>query len=182
MMVASRTAIVSRQKANEVSIAELQELVGKSREAAMQLWAKVSAEKTAYTAALAEYKVNLANFSAKRAALMDMLSPAKMDKMLASSAQSIEDSWTTMTLQRGMRELSRLMSEDFERIYLASEEIKKLMQGVYNTFIEKFAFQKMKVPSLDLELHHTKLKLLVNDTDSFAKDPAQRARHGNTSW
>ena len=76
-------AIVGRQKANEVSIAELQELVGKSREAAMQLWAKVSAEKTAYTAALAEYKVNLANFSAKRAALMDMLSAAKMDKMLA---------------------------------------------------------------------------------------------------
>jgi hypothetical protein len=171
MMVSSRAAIASRQQANEASVAELKELVGKSREVAMQLWAKVSAEKTAYTAALAEYKVNLASFAAKRTMLMDLLNAAKMDKMLGASAQAIEDSWTTVTLQRGMRELARLMSEDFEKIYLASEDIKKLMQGVYNTFIDKFAFQKMQVPSLDLELHHTKLKLLVNDTDAFARDP-----------
>jgi len=171
MMESSRAAIASRDRANEASRAELKELVGKSREAAMQLWAKVSAEKTAYTAALAEYKVNLAGFTAKRNALMGMLSAAKMEKLLAASAQAIEDSWTTVTLQRGMRELSRLMSEDFERIYAASEEIKKLMQGVYNTFIEKFGFPQMQVPSLELELHHTKLKLLVNDTDTFARDP-----------
>jgi hypothetical protein len=56
-------------------------------------------------------------------------------------------------------------------VFLASEDIKKLMQGVYNTFIEKFGFQKMKLPSLDLDPHRTKLQLLVMQTDQFVKDP-----------
>ena len=45
------------------------------------------------------------------------------------------------------------------------------MQGVYNTFIEKFGFQKMKVPPLDLDPQRTKLQLLVMQTEQFVKDP-----------
>ena len=177
MMVSSRTAVANKQQANQAAMAELQGLVGKSREVVTKLWQKITAEKAAYNAALAEYKVNHSNFSAKRAALMDMLNPAKMDMMLAQSAQAMEDSWTTVGLQRAMRELSRLMSADFERVFAASEDIKKLMQGVYNTFVEKFGFQRMTLPSLDLELHATKLKLLVAETDEFSRDPINVANY-----
>ena len=177
MMVSSRTAVANKQQANLAAMAELQGLVGKSREVVTKLWQKITSEKAAYNAALAEYKVNHSNFSAKRAALMDMLNPAKMDMMLAQSAQAMEDSWTTVGLQRAMRELSRLMSADFERVFAASEDIKKLMQGVYNTFVEKFGFQRMTLPSLDLELHATKLKLLVAETDEFSRDPINVANY-----
>ena len=177
MMVSSRTAVANKQQANLAAMAELQGLVGKSREVVTKLWQKITAEKAAYNAALAEYKVNHSNFSAKRAALMDMLNSAKMDAMLAQSAQAMEDSWTTVGLQRAMRELSRLMSADFERVFAASEDIKKLMQGVYNTFVEKFGFQKMTLPSLDLELHATKLKLLVAETEEFSRDPINVANY-----
>ena len=177
MMVSSRTAVANKQQANQAAMAELQGLVGKSREVVTKLWQKITAEKAAYNAALAEYKVNHSNFSAKRAALMDMLNSAKMDAMLAQSAQAMEDSWTTVGLQRAMRELSRLMSADFERVFAASEDIKKLMQGVYNTFVEKFGFQKMTLPSLDLELHATKLKLLVAETEEFSRDPINVANY-----
>jgi hypothetical protein len=177
MMVSSRASIANRQQANQASIGELQGLVGKSREVVTKLWQKISSEKGAYNSALAEYKVNHSNFSAKRSALMDMLNPVKLDQMLALSAQAMEDSWTTVGLQRAMRELSRLMSADFERVYAASEDIKKLMQGVYNTFVEKFGFQRMTLPSLDLELHATKLKLLVAETDEFSRDPINVANY-----
>ncbi len=82
-----------------------------------------------------------------------------------------------MGLQRAMRELAKLMSADFERVFAASEDIKKLMQGVYNTFVEKFGFQRMNLPSLDLELHATKLKLLVAETDQFSRDPVNVANY-----
>ena len=177
MMVSSRASVANKQKANLASIAELQGLVGKSREVVTKLWQKITSEKGAYNAALAEYKVNHASFSAKRSALMDMLNPAKLDMMLAQSAQAMEDSWTTVGLQRAMRELSRLMSADFERVFAASEDIKKLMQGVYNTFVEKFGFQKMVLPSLSLELNATKLKLLVAETDEFSRDPINVANY-----
>jgi hypothetical protein len=80
-------------------------------------------------------------------------------------------------LQRAMRELARLMNADFERVFAASEDIKKLMQGVYNTFVEKFGFQKMQLPTLDLELHATKLKLLVAETEAFSRDPINVANY-----
>ena len=171
MMASSRASVGKKQDANLAEIAELQGLVGKSREVVTKLWAKITAEKNAYNAALAEYKVNHAQFSARKSMLMDLLNPGKLDQVLGKSAQAIEDSWTTVGLQRGMNELVRLMSEDFELVFAASEDIKKLMQGVYDKFIAKFGFQRMRVPTLDLDPHRTKLKLLVHETEAFAKDP-----------
>ena len=171
MMSSSRASLAKRQQANEAEIAELNGLVGKSRDVVTKLWGRITAEKNAYNAALTEYKVNHQKFSARKTALIDMLNAQKLDAALATSAKAIEDSWTTMGLQRGMTQLSAVMLKDFEDVFVASEDIKKLMQGVYNTFIEKFAFQKMTVPSLDLDPHRTKLKLLVHETEAFAKDP-----------
>ncbi len=171
MMNSSRASVAKRQQANQAEISELNGLVGKSRDVVTKLWGRITAEKNAYNAALTEYKVNHQKFSAKKMALVDMLNPGKLDHALETSAKAIEDSWTTMGLQRGMNELVRVMSQDFENVFAASEDIKKLMQGVYNTFIEKFAFQKMTVPSLDLDPHRTKLKLLVHETEAFARDP-----------
>jgi len=171
MMASSRASVAKRQQANQAELAELNGLVGKSREVVTKLWAKITAEKNAYNTALAEYKVNHAQFSAKKAALLDLLNAQKLDATLAKSAQAIEDSWTTVGLQRGMSSLVKDMSASFESVFVASEDIKKLMQGVYNTFIEKFGFQKMKVPALDLDPQRTKLQLLVMQTEQFVKDP-----------
>ena len=171
MMMSSRALVGKKQQANQADVAELNGLVGKSREVVTKLWQKITAEKNAYNAALAEYKVNHGQFSAKKAALLDLLNSQKLDATLARSAQAIEDSWTTVGLQRGMNSLVKDMSTDFEQVFVASEDIKKLMQGVYNTFIEKFGFQRMTIPALDLEPQRTKLQLLVLQTDQFVRDP-----------
>ncbi|MFZ3323291.1 MAG: dynamin family protein [Usitatibacter sp.] len=171
MMMSSRALVGKKQQGNLSEIGELNGLVGKSREVVQKLWAKITAEKNAYNAALAEYKVNHSQFSAKKAALLDLLNSQKLDATLARSAQAIEDSWTTIGLQRGMNTLVKDMSANFEQVFAASEDIKKLMQGVYNTFIEKFGFQKMKIPALDLDPQRTKLQLLVMQTEQFVKDP-----------
>jgi hypothetical protein len=177
MMAASRASVRKKEEANQAGIAELNGLVGKSREVVTKLWGKITSEKNAYNSALAEYKVNHGTFSAKRTALLDLLNPQKLDRILATSAQAMEDSWTTVGLQRGMRELTRLMSADFEAAFAGSEDLKKMMQGVYNTFIEKFAFQRMTLPTLDLDPHRIRLKLLVHETEAFAKDPVNVAHY-----
>jgi hypothetical protein len=89
----------------------------------------------------------------------------------------MEDSWTTMGLQRSMKALTASMSESFEEVFARSEDIKQMMQGVYNTFIAKFGFEKMVLPSLDLDPHRTKLKLLVHETEAFARDPINVAHY-----
>src|SRR5206468_3264165 len=82
-------------------------LQGKSREVVTKLWGRITAEKNAYNAALAEYKVNHGQFSVKKAALVDLLNPARMDAMLAANAEAMEGSWVTMALQKSMRDLTR---------------------------------------------------------------------------
>lgn len=171
MMASSRAQLATKQKGNQDQIAELNGLVGKSRDVVAKLWAKITAEKHAYNAALAEYKVNFTQFSARRTVLQQLLNTTRLDAALARSAQAIQDSWTTVGLQRGMNELVRVMSEDFETVFRESEDIKKLMQGVYNTFIAKFGFQKMTIPALDLDPQRTKLQLLVHQTEAFVRDP-----------
>jgi DNA repair exonuclease SbcCD ATPase subunit len=163
--------VAKRQQANASEITELNGLVGKSREVVTRLWQKITEEKNAYNSALAEYKVNSAQFNHKRSALMELLNVQRLDQMLAANAKAIEDSWTTVTLQRSMNALVKDMSEDFEKAFAASEEIKKLMQNVYNTFITKFGFQKMQLPSLDLDPQRTKLQLLGVQTEQFVKNP-----------
>ncbi|HSN21836.1 MAG TPA: dynamin family protein, partial [Usitatibacter sp.] len=177
MMASSRASIAKKQHANQAEIGELNGLVGKSRDVVTKLWGRITSEKNAYNAALAEYKVNQGQFGARRAAIMEMLNPQKLDAMLASAAQAMEDSWTTVGLQRGMRELTRLMSENFEAVFAASEDVKRMMQRVYDTFIQKFAFEKMTLPALDLDPHRTKLKLLVHETDAFSRDPVNVAHY-----
>ena len=171
MMASSRAQLAKKQKGNQDEIAELNGLVGKSRDVVAKLWAKITAEKNAYNAALAEYKVNFSQFSAKKTVLQELLNTGRLDAALAKSAQAIQDSWTTVGLQRGMNELVRVMSENFETVFRESEDIKKLMQGVYNTFIAKFGFQKMTIPALDLDPQRTKLQLLVHQTEAFVRDP-----------
>src|SRR5258706_3117704 len=78
-----------KKKPNTADIAQIQGLVGKSRDVVTKLWAKITAEKNAYNSALAEYKVNHNQFSAKKTALLDLLNSQKLDQALAKSAQSI---------------------------------------------------------------------------------------------
>jgi dynamin family protein len=171
MMASSRASILGRQHANEAAMAELNAISGKSRDVVTKIWARITQEKNAYNAALAEYKVGSATFNAKKAALLEMLNRQRLERALAESARSIADSWTTVTLQRSMSALVRGMSEDFEAVFAASEDVKGLMQDVYDTFTGKFRFEKMRLPSLDLDPHRTKLKLIVHETDAFVRDP-----------
>ncbi len=171
MMVASHRSCMQRLAANQAQIDELASLSGKSRELAIKLWQEVAEEKEAYNNALAEYKVQRVIFNKKRNALMDTLNPTKLDILCSRSLQAINDSWTTPGLTRGMRELIRLIDEEFSAVTLAGEDIKLLMKEVYIAFQERFKFQKMDIPTLDFVSPRNKLKLLVSETEQFCKDP-----------
>ena len=171
MMVASHRSCTQKLEANQAQLKELAALSGKSRELTMKLWQKVSAEKEAYNAALTEYKVQRTAFNQKRNALLDVFNPTKLDVLCSKSLQAINDSWTTPGLTRGMRELIRLVGDDFKAVNLAGNDILRLMEGVYNTFHVRFKFDKMDFPPLDFEGPRNKLQLLIYETEQFCKDP-----------
>src|SRR5206468_4223236 len=62
MMISSRASVAKKQDANRAEVTELNGLQGKSREVVQKIWGKITSEKNAYNAALAEYKVNHGQF------------------------------------------------------------------------------------------------------------------------
>ncbi len=171
MMVASHRSCAKKLEANQTQLKELAALSGKSRELTMQLWKRVSAEKEAYNEALTEYKVQRTAFNQKRNALLDVFNPTKLDVLCSRSHQALNDSWTTHGLTSGMRELIRLLGDEFKAVNLAGDDILRLMEGVYNTFHVRFKFDKMDFPPLDFEGPRNKLQLLIYETEQFCRDP-----------
>lgn len=171
MMVASHRSCTQKLEANQAQLNELSALSGKSKDLTMKLWQKVSAEKEAYNEALTEYKIQRTSFNQKRNALLDVFNPTKLDIICSRSLQAINDSWTTVSLTRGMRELIRLIGDEFKAVNLAGDDVLRLMEGVYNTFHVRFKFDKMDFPPLDFEGPRNKLQLLIYETEQFCKDP-----------
>ena len=171
MMVTSHRSCAQKLESNRTQLNELAQLQGKSRDVTMKLWQKIGQEKDAYNAALTEYKVQRTSFNQKRNALLDLFNPTKLDVLCSKSLQSMNDSWTTISLTRGMRELIRLIQEDFKAVFLSGEDILRLMEGVYNTFQQRFKFEKMDFPQLDFEGPRTRLQTLIKETEEFCKDP-----------
>ena len=171
MMGTSHRSCTQKLEANLAQLNELAALSGKSRDLTMKLWQQVSAEKEAYNTALTEYKVQRTLFNKKRDALLEVFNPTRLDMHCARSLQSINDSWTTVGLTRGMRELIKLVGDEFKAVNLAGDDILRLMESVYNTFHVRFKFDKMKFPPLDFEGPRNKLQILIFETERFCKDP-----------
>ncbi len=171
MMATSYQGCTQKLAANVKQVEELNQLAGKGRHLVTRMWQQVSVEKEAYNAALGEYKIQRAAFNAKRNALIDAFNPAKLDIACTRSLDAINGSWTTPGLTRGMREIIRSINVEFNVCSKAGEDILQLMERVYNTFHERFKFEKMEMPPLDFESSRIKLKLLVYETEQFCKDP-----------
>ena len=171
MMITSHRSCVQKLESNRAQLSELTQLQGKGREVTMALWKKISVEKDAYNAALTEYKIQRTSFNQKRNALLDLFNPTKLDALCKQSREAMNDSWTTLGLTRGMRELIRLVQEDFKVLCLAGEDILRLMEGVYNTFEQRFKFERMNFPLLDLDGPRAQLQTLISETEAFCSDP-----------
>lgn len=171
MMTSSHKSLIGKQQQLQAQIKELSALQGQSQDMVAQLWEHVTQEREQYNAALAEYKMQRMAFSHKKKVVLDTVDPTRLDLLCARSLQAINDSWTTPGLTRGMRELIRLIGDEFDQMKLAGEDTRRLMEGVYDTFRGRFGFVALEFLPLDFEGPRAKLALLVLQTEQFCRDP-----------
>lgn len=171
MMIASRASLKRRINANHESVNELVALSGRNRTITTKLWEKITNDRREYMASVEEYKQKRGEFKRQRDVLIEMLNPVKLDFVLGQSRDAIEGTWTTMGLSRSMQSLFDAISAEFIRVYALSENMKVTMQEAYDYFHQQYKFDKMKLPSLDLENMRLKLQLLMHETQVFCRDP-----------
>ena len=171
MMIASRESLKRRINANQESVDELQGLSGRNRMITTKLWEKITNDRREYMASVEEYKQKRSEFKRQRDVLVEMLNPVKLDFVLGQSRTAIEGTWTTMGLSRSMQSLFDAINGEFSHVHALSETMKIMMQEAYDYFHQQYKFDKMQLPSLDLENLRLKLKLLMHETQLFCRDP-----------
>jgi Dynamin family len=178
MMMASRASLQQRLAAKRAEAEEILSLAGKSKDVVARLWNKVHAERSAYNDALAEYKIAERSFNQKKASLMDLLNPSRLDFMLSTGRQSIDGSWTTVGLHHSMTSLISTLNREFDQIVNMGSDIKTMMDSVYKIFTERFSFVALNIQDLELDAHKRKLAQLQSETESFCRDPVNVMQPG----
>ena len=111
----------------------------------------------------ASYKIN--HIGKK---ILRHLSLAYLDTSLADSRQDIGDSWTTVGLNQGMRNLMKQANDLAGFINKESNDIKKLADNIYEVFQSKHGFDVFSPPTLDMLTFTNNMKALEKITHDFA--------------
>jgi hypothetical protein len=178
-LMGSRSSIMSTLTGKEQELRDIESLAGKSKDVVAKMWAKVGAERQAYNDALSDYKGSERTFNQKRAALLDALNAGRFEFIVNQARKSIDDSWMTHSLLRGMNSLTKSLYGGFDEITVLGEELKTLMLSTYLTFCERFGLETLQLPPLDLDEYRDKLRALVSETKRFCSDPVNIATPEN---
>ena len=171
MIKNSRKHLQTQLASVREQVIELRTLRGQNMDASKHILDKVLADRKRYEASIPTF--NQANdkitFLGKK--LLRHLSLAYLDTTLAESRQAMGDSWTTVGLNLGMRNLMKQANNLATHINNESQAIKKLSDNVYKVFQTNHGFEIFSPPELDMSNFTNNIKALEKITTDFCTDP-----------
>lgn len=171
MIRASRRLAQIRVNNAKNQLLELREIQHQTRDFSKETLAKVVAERKRYEASMLSF--NQGNDKIKRLSskLLRHLSLGYLDTTLAQTKQDMGGSWTTIGLNRSIREITRLAINLAEAIILEGLIIKKHADDMYHLFWSKHNFEKTEAIPLDMSRFIINMQALEKVTDEFCTSP-----------
>ncbi len=171
MIRASRKLAQIRVNTSKNQLLELRELQHKTHDFSKETLAKVVSERKRYDASMLSF--NQGNDKIKRLSskLLRHLSLGYLDTTLAQTKQDMGGSWTTIGLNRSIREITRLAINLAEEIILEGQIIKKQADDLYHLFWSKHNFEKTEAIPLDMTRFIINMQALEKVTDEFCTSP-----------
>ncbi|PKO47335.1 MAG: hypothetical protein CVU29_02685 [Betaproteobacteria bacterium HGW-Betaproteobacteria-22] len=152
-------------------LAELNALQHKSRDASKEILAKVVAERKRYEASILTFNQGSEKIKRLSSKLLRHLSLGYLDTTLAQTKQDMGDSWTTVGLNRSIREITRLATNLAEEIIIEGHTIKKHADDLYHLFWSKHGFEKTEAVELNMRRFIEDIQALEGITDEFCTNP-----------
>jgi hypothetical protein len=171
-MIRSSRKISQMRLANIKSqIADLRELQNDNRDKSREILANVVAERKRYEASVITFNQGCDKVKKLGNKMLRHLSIGYLNTILDQTKQDMGDSWTTVGLNRSMRELTRLAANLAEEITDEAVVIKENADALYQLFWSKHGFEKTEAHELDLSDFIDSMKALEKRTDEFCNDP-----------
>lgn len=152
-------------------VEELKQLRGQSAATFNQSLSAITEEKKHYDSLVPIYNHANEKISHIGDRLLRHLSQEHLESALAKNQQELDDSWTTMTLNRRMREITAQANKLAENISKEASSIRRLAVNVYDVFRVQYAFDLKNPPELDIAEFSRNMAALQQVTNDFCKDP-----------
>ena len=171
MIKNSRKLVQQRLTVLREQIIELRALRGQNIDVFKDILAQVLEDRKRYEASIPTF--NQANYKVGHIGkkLLRHLSLTYLDSALSKSRQAMGDSWTTVGLNKGMRDLMKQANDLASNITKESIDIKKLADNIYKVFQTKHGFEVFEPPMLDMSNFINNMKALEQITADFCSDP-----------
>ena len=171
MIKSSRRLVQHRVLSVREQMLELRNLRGQNIDVSKNILAKVVAERKRYEDSIPTFNQANDKITHLGKKLLRHLSVAYLDTSLAESRQQMGDSWTTVGLNQGMRNLMRQATDLADHVTTESKTIKKLAANIYNVFQSKHGFEIFEPPELDMTGFLNNMRAMQKITDDFCSDP-----------
>ena len=171
MIKNSRKLVQQRLVTLREQVVELRALRGQNIDAAKDILAKVVADRKRYEASIPTFNQANDKITHLGKKLLRHLSLAYLDTALSESRQNMGDSWTTVGLNKGMRNLMKQANNLAGYVTKESKNIKKLADNIYEVFQTKHGFEVFTPPDLDMSNFINNMSALEKITDDFCTDP-----------
>ncbi|MDO9205185.1 dynamin family protein [Methylotenera sp.] len=171
MIRSSRKIAQMRITTIKSQLAELREIQNQNRDASKEILANVVAERKRYEASVLTFNQGSEKIKRLSDKLLRHLSLGFLDTTLEQAKQDMGDSWTTVGLNRSIRELTRLAINLAEEIQVESGTIKKHADDLYHLFWSKHSFEKTEAIELNMNNFIQNMQALEKITNDFCTDP-----------
>ena len=171
MIKDSRKLLQQRVLNLRAQVMELRGLRGKNVDSSKHLLAQILAERKRYEASIPTFNQANDKITHLGKKLLRHLSLTYLDTSIAQSRQEMGNSWTTVGLNQGMRNLMKQATDLADHVTKESGTIKKLAENIYNVFQSKHGFDLFEPPELDMSGFLNNMQALQKITDDFCSDP-----------
>lgn len=171
MVETTNAMIEARLNAVAEQIEELQALGGENRDAIQDLVTRLRDEKQAYDQTLVSFQNMRAVLSDQVKILLDYLSVEAFDGLAEKTRQGMAESWTTPGLREAMKALFDGALDSMEKANKQTQQIRALVQAVYNKFHSEHGLAKIKPVNFSLLPYRSQLQKLYEEAERFRNSP-----------
>ncbi len=163
--------IDARLSAVDSQLKELQGLSGKSQGAIQEMITRMRKEKQAYDKTMASFQATRMVLSDQIKILLDYLSTETFDELMTKTRHDMNESWSTRGLRTGMKTLFDGALEAMEKANKQTQQIRGLVQAIYNKFHQDHKLAKIKPVGFSLLPYRSQLQRLYEEADGFRNSP-----------
>ncbi len=167
----SSRMIEARLLSVETQLEELRSLSGKNETAIQGMLMRMRGEKEAYDKAMTSFQATRQVISDQTKILLGYLSTEAFDGLADKTRQSMNDAWTTRGLRVGMKTLFDGVLAAMEKANKQAQQVRGLVQAVYNKFHQDHNLAKIKPANFSLLPYRSQLQRLYEEAETFRNSP-----------